>query len=55
MSIYPEQKIVKTNNYETGKILLVLIEVLFTSPAMAQTGVTVTGRIVERGIFPVDK
>ncbi|WP_446778338.1 carboxypeptidase regulatory-like domain-containing protein, partial [Macellibacteroides fermentans] len=32
-----------------GKILLVLIVVLFTLPAMAQTGVTVTGRIVERG------
>ena len=32
-----------------GKILLVLIVVLFTLPAMAQTGVSVTGRIVERG------
>jgi len=49
MSIYPEQKWLRLIIMKLGKILLVLIVTLFSLPSMAQTGVTVTGRIVEQG------
>lgn len=46
-----EQKLLRLIIMKLGKILLVLIVVLFTLPAIAQTEVTVTDRIVEQGII----
>lgn len=39
----------RLNIMKLGKILLVLIVTLFSLPVMAQTGVDVTGRVVEQG------